>query len=43
MTNNLDKNQHYVGPELAPNCLQILIADDRRNELKPRRIRVMNF
>ena len=31
MSNNLDpdQDQHYVGPDLDPNCLQILSADHK--------------
>ena len=31
MSNNLDPDQdrHYVGPDLDPNCLQRLSADDK--------------
>ena len=32
MTNRLDPDQarHFVGPDLGPNCLQDLSADDTR-------------
>ena len=31
MSNGLDpdQDQHYVGPDLRPNCLQRLLADDK--------------
>ena len=36
MSNSLDPDQdrHYVGPDLVPNCLQRLSADDRRRLLR---------
>ena len=35
MSNGLDQDQdrHSVGPDLGPNCLQMLSADDTRKEL----------
>ena len=32
MSNSLDPDQagHFVGPDLGPNCLQMLSADDNR-------------
>ena len=32
VSNNLDPDQarHFVGPDLGPNCLQILSADNKR-------------
>ena len=34
MSNSLDPNQaqHFVGPDLGPNCLQRLSADDMQVE-----------
>ena len=34
MTNNLDPDhaQHFVGPDLGPNCLQKFSADDTRDK-----------
>ena len=34
MSNNLDPDQvrHFVGPDLDPNCLQRLSADDTRKQ-----------
>ena len=36
MSNRLDPDQarHFVRPDLGPNCLQKLSADDTRRELK---------
>ena len=35
MSNNLDPDQdrHSVGPDLDPNCLQRLSADDKKSQL----------
>ena len=35
MSNSLDPDQarHFVGPDLGPNCLQKLSADDTRGEI----------
>ena len=37
MLNSLDPDQaqHFVVPDLGPNCLQRLSADDKSRELKP--------
>ena len=40
MSNDLD--QHYFGPELAPNCLQISTADDTKKGSIPRQVHAMN-
>ena len=36
MSNSLvpDQDQHYIGPDLDPNCLQILSADDKSQARK---------
>ena len=31
---NPDQGRHYVGPDLGPNCLQMLSADDKGKVLK---------
>ena len=38
MSNSLDPDQerHYVGPDLGPNCLQRLLADDKVTTSKVR-------
>ena len=38
MPNSLypDQGRHYVGPDLAPNCLQKLTADDKSRRCKDR-------
>ena len=35
MSNSLDPDQarHFVGPDLGPNCLQRLSADDKKDVL----------
>ena len=35
MSNSLDPDQarHYVGPDLGPNCLQKLSANDTRRQI----------
>ena len=46
MSNSLDpdQDQHFVGPDLGPNCLQRLSADDksRRQQGKSLAIKIMN-
>ena len=36
MSNSLDPDQaqHFVGPYLGPNCLQMLSADDKNHQTK---------
>ena len=36
MSNGLDpdKDRHFVGPDLGPNCLQRLLADDKSRRLQ---------
>ena len=47
MSNNLDPDQarHFVGPDLGPNCLQLISADNKvhYNSFKLDQIRLFGF